>query len=142
MASKVTEILFFEKKKKGSTFPLPKTDIKTLIHAAISKHFAHVDVNHLLALPFLEGGVDNVRDDAGKKYELVNNIKDYQKEVCDTTHGGNEAVILTVVAELNNIMIVLTTTLWKEVVDARDDAVVNGEIMEFLGRDGIETANG
>ena len=51
----------------GSTFPLPKTDIKPLIHAAIRKHFADVDVNHLLALPFSEGGVGDVRDDAGKK---------------------------------------------------------------------------
>ena len=28
LASKVTEILFFEKKKEGSTSPLPKADIK------------------------------------------------------------------------------------------------------------------
>ena len=52
MASKVTGMLFFENKKKRSTFPLPKTDIKTLIHAAISKHFADMSVNHLLALSF------------------------------------------------------------------------------------------
>ena len=38
-------------------------------------------------------------------------------------------------------MIAMTTTLWKEVADARDDAVVNDKIMEFIGRDGIKTAN-
>ena len=62
MPSKVTGIVFFEKKKEGSTSPLPKTDIKTLIHAAISEHFADVDVNHLLALPFSEGEVGDIRD--------------------------------------------------------------------------------
>ena len=67
LASKVTGKLFFKKKKKGSTSPLPKPEIKTLIHAAISKHFVDVDINHLLALTFSEGGVKKVRDDAGKK---------------------------------------------------------------------------
>ena len=44
-------------------------------------------------------------------------------------------------AELNNIMIALTTARWKEVADTRDDAIINGKIMESLGRDGIETDN-
>ena len=70
--------------------------------------------------------MDDVRDDAGKKYELVNNIKDYQREVCYKTHANNEDTILAVVTELNDSVIAMTTTLWKEVADARDDAVVNG----------------
>ena len=43
--------------------------------------------------------------------------------------------------ELNKITIALTATFWKEVDDTRDDAIINGEIMEFLGRDGIKTVN-
>ena len=85
--------------------------------------------------------MNGVRDDIGKKYEHVSNIKDYQKEVHDNTHDADKDVILAVVAGLNNIMITMTTTLWKEVTDARDDEVVNSEIMELLGRDDIKTAN-
>ena len=70
--------------------------------------------------------MDDVRDDAGKKYELVNNIKDYQREVRYKTYANNEDAILAVVTELSDSMIAMTTTRWKEVADARDDAVVNG----------------
>ena len=62
LASKVMEILFFKKKNKGSKFPLPKPEIKTPIHAETREQFADVDVNHLLALPFSEGEVDDIRD--------------------------------------------------------------------------------
>ena len=141
MAFKVTYILFFEKRKKESKFPLPKPKIKTLIHTTNSKHFANMDVDHLLVLPFSEGEVDGVRDNTEKKYEQVKNIKDYQKEVRDKTHDDNGDVIIAVAAEFNNTMIVMTATLWEEVADVRDDAVVNGKIMKFLGKDDIETAN-
>ena len=127
----------------GSTFPLPKTEIKTLIHAEISKHFVDVDVNHLLTLTFseAEGGVEDIRDDTGKKYELNNNINDYQKEVHKKTHDKNKDIIIAVATELNKIMIALAKAPWKEVADTSDDAIINGKIMKFLGRDGIETAN-
>ena len=75
------------------------------------------------------------------KYKLVSNIKDYEKEVHKKTRNDNKDVIIAVATELNKIIIALTTKLWKEVEDTRDDAIINGEIMEFLGRDGIEIAN-
>ena len=81
------------KEKKESTFPLPKPYIKTLIHAAISKHFDKADVGHLLVLTFSEGGEDDVRDDAGKQCRFVNNIKDYGKEVHKKIHGGDKDVM-------------------------------------------------
>ena len=151
---------------KLATFPLPKTGIKRLTHTTIIKHVAdtdvndllatrikrlthttiikHVadtDVNDLLALPFSEGRVDGVRDDTGKKYDLVNNINDYQKEVHKKTHDKNKDIIIAVATELNKIMIALAKAPWKEVADTSDDAIINGKIMKFLGRDGIETAN-
>ena len=53
VASKAAGILYFKKKKKKrSTFSCPKTEITTLIHVAVSEHFATVEINHLFALPF------------------------------------------------------------------------------------------
>ena len=38
-------------------------------------------------------------------------------------------------------MIALISYLWKEVGDIKDDALINGEMMEFLSRVGIEAAD-
>ena len=38
-------------------------------------------------------------------------------------------------------MISLTAALWKEATDTRDDAIIDSKIMDFPGKDGIETSN-
>jgi hypothetical protein len=47
------------------------------------ENFEHVNINHLLALIFLEGGEDFVQKGTEKKYEQVKKIKDHKTEVED-----------------------------------------------------------
>ena len=141
MASNTGGILFFEKKKKGSTFPHPKTETTILIHTAVSKRMCDRGDRPPACSAFFRGRVEGVRDDAGKKYELVSKLGDYKKEVAEKTHEDCEDVIIAAVEEPNKTMIALTSNLRKEVGDIKHDALINGEMMEFLGRGSIEAAN-
>ena len=85
--------------------------------------------------------MEGIRDDAGKQYKLVSKNGDHKKEVANKIHKDDKDVIIAVVKQLNKIIIILSSSLWKEVGDIKDDALFNGEMMEFLGRGSIEAAN-